>query len=1303
VARWELLATVGANRTTVDAELDLTQPGMGSSQLEILLPPGSLPRKFTGDQLKTWASHNQGGQTVMHARLSQGLQGKARFFLRYEIPLSPKEEVLELQFPTLPSALRERTILAIAPQDVIEIFPDQAQFQAVASMPVEDLPKALVQRSRAPVLAAYHSVRSQGSIRLPLRRLQAQAYPQLVVRGINGLTVTARGRNAAGEDRLSLVSKLVLQLQNTGSRYLDLELPAGAEVLSCSVARRPTPPLKDPRVPGHLRIPIPLSRKHPQGLEVYPVALSYRHDQPGNLDQKKNLEFPLPVVHAPVAETSWKIYTPEEMHILAFQGGLSWSNQVAPFAPEKLTRIFFEEIVEPVLWILFLLLCGAGIFVGLRSRSPRGLLGSTWNLVRSRLFSLLVVFIIIGVLGAIAVPNFQSARRRANVRACFANQKTIAGAVEMYNLDFNTDAHENLAGLLPELQRNGYLQSIPNDPLGGANSHSNYIFDPTSSSGISCRLHGPIQGSHSGHYRAAAPLSSLPQGRRSTPVDVSIPSQGEEILLERGFLETGRPLTARLEFLDARTLAIQRPLGLIMGFLLVLLGAVWLPQHPLSELLLGGGVLAGTLLADSMEVSLAGAFLVGILGSLGLLAAGRLAQRLPGWVRTMGGRMASLGGGAALILLLTLPPPSSAEVPPTLAPIEVLQMAGQDLKGKVLVSRESYRKLLEARDQEPPQRPPVQRLTARVQDLGSIIEARLQLQVLPTAGWFSILGEVPGVQLLGATVAGKSWPLNPRGTSWIAAPLPDGGRLELLLLLPRKRSSRGIRCLLPTPLAALATLEVAPRPGSRILVAGLPHYKMSPIPATGQALSIVWEKQGKEAHSEAPVVQQTDLSATTYYLVELGARDAQVSAHMKLRVEGGPLSEVRLHQPPGWTTLEVHGPNLADWEQEEGDITLSFRKPWKGERELELEFEVSRKNSARLELSFPWLRATTREQRLIAISAPAERSLEFPSSSTLALGTQEMDLPWPFQPERLSQIQARFELPGKARFTPLTATVRSLESINLQQASVDVARYQGEFTEDGHLLLEARLQVKNATRQFLRVHLPKGFRLYSTHVGGNAVRTASGKDGEVLFPLQRSQVIDGALAPFSVRWVMGIKVQGPAPGTFQLELPKIDLPVGTFRAKLGLPQGQLLVELQSNATQSLQELPVSFPELPSAAPGASLEIPMPHPGRPLYLSRELLRPGDGVLFLKGRLIPEEGKRSRRLGHFALGFAGLWILLILLARAPRPGVTLAAVGALVVVAAALLSASTHPGPKLLAAVGAFDAWILRVLLVGWRRE
>jgi type II secretion system protein G len=123
------------------------------------------------------------------------------------------------------------------------------------------------------------------------------------------------------------------------------------------------------------------------------------------------------------------------------------------------------------------------------------------------LIELMIVIAIIGVLAAIAVPNFQKARRKANQRACYANMKTISGALEMYNLDNNQD------GRLPNfatgsqdvsyeaLIEGGYLQSMPMHPGNNKNPSEVYsndangiIFCGQSGAGdIMQNQHGSIQ------------------------------------------------------------------------------------------------------------------------------------------------------------------------------------------------------------------------------------------------------------------------------------------------------------------------------------------------------------------------------------------------------------------------------------------------------------------------------------------------------------------------------------------------------------------------------------------------------------------------------------------------------------------------------------------------------------------------------------------------------------------------------------------------------------------------------------------
>lgn len=51
------------------------------------------------------------------------------------------------------------------------------------------------------------------------------------------------------------------------------------------------------------------------------------------------------------------------------------------------------------------------------------------------LIELLIVVAIIGVLAAIAVPNFLNAQTRAKVARCYSDQQALGSALEMYNVD----------------------------------------------------------------------------------------------------------------------------------------------------------------------------------------------------------------------------------------------------------------------------------------------------------------------------------------------------------------------------------------------------------------------------------------------------------------------------------------------------------------------------------------------------------------------------------------------------------------------------------------------------------------------------------------------------------------------------------------------------------------------------------------------------------------------------------------------------------------------------------------------------
>lgn len=77
----------------------------------------------------------------------------------------------------------------------------------------------------------------------------------------------------------------------------------------------------------------------------------------------------------------------------------------------------------------------------------------------------MIVVLIIGILMAIAVPNFIQARASSRRSACIANLKQIDGGKEQYAMDarLDTGAAVAWANLTPT-----YMKSQPACPSGGA-------------------------------------------------------------------------------------------------------------------------------------------------------------------------------------------------------------------------------------------------------------------------------------------------------------------------------------------------------------------------------------------------------------------------------------------------------------------------------------------------------------------------------------------------------------------------------------------------------------------------------------------------------------------------------------------------------------------------------------------------------------------------------------------------------------------------------------------------------------------
>ena len=99
------------------------------------------------------------------------------------------------------------------------------------------------------------------------------------------------------------------------------------------------------------------------------------------------------------------------------------------------------------------------------------------------LVEIMIVVAIIGLLAAIAIPNFVKARTTAQVNACIANLKQIDGAAQQWALENKKGSTDSVsAALITDYIKGG---AVPTCPAGG-----NYATAFTVSGAPTCTVGG---------------------------------------------------------------------------------------------------------------------------------------------------------------------------------------------------------------------------------------------------------------------------------------------------------------------------------------------------------------------------------------------------------------------------------------------------------------------------------------------------------------------------------------------------------------------------------------------------------------------------------------------------------------------------------------------------------------------------------------------------------------------------------------------------------------------------------------------
>lgn len=83
------------------------------------------------------------------------------------------------------------------------------------------------------------------------------------------------------------------------------------------------------------------------------------------------------------------------------------------------------------------------------------------------LVELMVVVIILGILVAIAIPIYNNVTGDAQKKACAANERTLEGAVAMYQAANGGKMPDDVDALKDE----GFIEAVPTCPVDGSSSY----------------------------------------------------------------------------------------------------------------------------------------------------------------------------------------------------------------------------------------------------------------------------------------------------------------------------------------------------------------------------------------------------------------------------------------------------------------------------------------------------------------------------------------------------------------------------------------------------------------------------------------------------------------------------------------------------------------------------------------------------------------------------------------------------------------------------------------------------------------
>ncbi|MCX6565935.1 MAG: hypothetical protein NTW38_05855 [Candidatus Aminicenantes bacterium] len=452
---------------------------------------------------------------------------------------------------------------------------------------------------------------------------------------------------------------------------------------------------------------------------------------------------------------------------------------------------------------------------------------------------------------------------------------------------------------------------------------------------------------------------------------------------------------------------------------------------------------------------------------------------------------------------------------------------------RVLLTRAQFRELLNQMKPpaDPTLPPPADYLLTQAVYTGKIaagsvqIHASMSLEVFerPARQYTKVpLFPLP-VALKEALVDGaRALMILENGRHTLAVSQTGKHRVEIDFSLKMPADQSPIVVAFPIPQTAVTRFEIdLPGSGLAVDVDGaqqleiIPRGNLTRVEAfltPTENIRLSWRKKPSEA-KRGPA----KIYADTVNLLTVEDDALRVGADITLSILQNTVSSVTVGVPAGWRVLDVKGSGIEDWRETTirgaAYLDIRFESPREGRFFFSLSAEKPLAGPAgTVDFSgFPVVEAA-REKGFIGIQLKS-------ASEVTPAGNEGLDridvseLP----AELIDRSPKPLLLGYKYLRHPfaLNLEVQKHEELPVISTVADSASGVTLFTEDGKIVHRVIYSIRNTSKQFLELALPKSAQVWSVFVGGEPVKPRS-NGSRILIPLNRSVRGADGLAAFDV-------------------------------------------------------------------------------------------------------------------------------------------------------------------------------------------